>query len=722
MENYLHKNYIFRQLIFAFLFFSTSIINFSNAQGFVDITQLDGMTIVHDGEDPSLPVKGFATGAVWIDINNDDYLDLYITMRTGANLLFKNLGPDGNGDITWDEIAVLAGVQDASNDGAGVVVGDFNNDGFDDLYLANVSEDVLFKNNGDDTFTDITAGSGLIASGDSRGNSASWGDYDGDGYLDLYIAQHQEYPGSSNSTHQDFFFHNNGDGTFTDVSSLLGTSNLIGYGFIAGWVDYDNDGDMDIILINDCDDNSANPDATTRTKIFRNDSDISSNWQTWIFTEVGASVGVDDCRNGMGIAVGDLNRDGWLDFAYTNIGDCVLFKNDGDGTFTDISATAGIDGQNSIFYSWGTAFFDYDLDGWQDLYFVFGSLWYTSNVEPKPNEFYKNNGDDTFTNMAASLNMADTTKSRSGIFGDYDNDGDVDVFLVNYGEACILKENTNNNGNNWLQVSLIGNPNQNSNKNAIGARLKLTDGNGVIQYYEIRSGSNLGGGDDLRAYFGLGSASTITELEITWPSGDVQTELGIGINQLIEIEESIPLPIVLVDFIAKPLNDFVKLEWTTESEINNDYFTIQRSANGHDFEKIGVVSGNGNTTTTSFYSFIDKSPLKGNNYYRLEQRDFDGTTSLSPIELVRFQTQTATLQVIPNPVSNGQFEIKFTTPDKEVVLEIIDVFGKVILQESFSHDGFETSKIISTENLPDGIYFLRLSGYSNQQVAKIVVR
>jgi hypothetical protein len=239
-----------------------------------------------------------------------------------------------------------------------------------DLFLANSYEDVLFENNCNGTFTDITAGSGLDISEDRRGTSASWGDYDSDGLLDLYVANHMPAPSAlfTGDSEQDYLFHNDGDGTFTDVSDMLLGGDRIGRSFIAGWTDYDNDGDTDILTIRDCP-FGAN---SGPMRLYRNDGGTDGT-SDWTFTQVAETAGVDWCQNGMGLAVGDYNRDGWMDLFFTDNGagtdeypgspnrnGAVLLRND-SGVFTETTDAALVD--NSRF-SWGANFFDYDLDGW----------------------------------------------------------------------------------------------------------------------------------------------------------------------------------------------------------------------------------------------------------------------------------------------------------------------------------------------------------------------
>jgi hypothetical protein len=486
------------------------------------------------------------TGAVWFDYDRDGDLDLYMTDRIGGNHLWRN---DGGG--VFVDVAAAVGAADASHDGSGVAVADYDNDGDLDIYLANSDGDVLLKNQltetGTATFIDVTATAFPGVTTPQRGMSASWGDYDKDGYLDLYVTNHKPIDGTGAGS-QDRLFHDNGDGTFTDVSYLLGLENLSGYGFIATWTDYDNDGDLDILLINDC------PFGPLGTKLFRNDGGTDP--LAWRFTEVSASVGVADCRNGMGIAVGDYDRDGWLDYFYTNIGSPLLLHNNG-GTFTDVTAAAGLDdgvvpetGKDRV--TWGTIFFDYDLDGFLDLCVAAGTLKPsgTAGTDPQPNLLYHNNGNGTsFTDVSASSGIDDTGRGRTIVMGDYDNDGDPDLFLVNYGENVHLYRNdyANTTVHHWLILDLQGAGPPLSNRDGIGAKIKLTTPDGAVQYWETRSGDSLGGGSDLRAaYFGLNNNTLVSQVQVTWPSGTVQTVANLAADQRMTIVETPSPPEITV--------------------------------------------------------------------------------------------------------------------------------------------------------------------------------
>ena len=427
LVNYKQTGIVSAFFIYILVFAPTSI-----AQTFTDVTSTVGVNVLHDGG--SVADMGMGTGAAWFDYDNDGDQDLYVTMRTGANMLFQN-----NGGIFTD-VAATAGVQDATHDGSGVAVADFDNDGDKDLFLANGDADVLFRNNGDGTFTDITAGSGLETSEERRGTSASWGDYNNDGFLDLYVANHMAVGGTTVTggteqiKAQDYIYHNNGDGTFTDVSDMLLGTNREGMSFIGGWTDFDSDGDLDIFVINDCPFDSTSPE-----QMYRNDGGTNGTTD-WTFTEVSATTNTDWCQNGMGLAVGDYDRDGDFDYFFSDNGNdgtvpaeqqsrpgTMLLRND-NGIFADATVFAGV---SSLAWSWGANFFDYDLDGYQDLYLAAGSM--NSDTEVVESVLWHNDGDGTFTDVSASSGgLNDPTRTRTSVYGDYDGDGDPDMFLVNY--------------------------------------------------------------------------------------------------------------------------------------------------------------------------------------------------------------------------------------------------------------------------------------------------
>ena len=492
--------------------------------------------------------------------------------------------------------------------------------------------------------------------------------------------------------------------------------------------DYDQDGDLDILLVNDC----LWPDYIP-TKLFKNNgldpacTAPCDPTQDWLFAEVGVSEGLveapgtADCRNGMGIAVGDYDRNSKMDVYYSNVGDAVLFCSGhaSGGVFRDSSAVAGVDGQAWPLFSWGTFFFDYDLDGWQDLFLSLGSHHYPSIEDPHPNMLYHNKGDGTFSDVSNSMGMNDDTRGRTVIYGDYDNDGDPDVLLANFGEAIQLKRNENTNGNHYLWVELEGTI---SNRDGIGSKLKLTAADNSVQYFETRSGSSLGGGDQIDAHFGLGTNTSILELEVTWPSGTVDVIVNPPIDTKLKLVEGVALDVSLASFTAH-LNkeNKVDLNWTTVSEENNDYFIVQHSIDGRTFSDLGKVEGNGTTSEVNQYSLVDPNPQKGVNYYRLKQVDFDASVTYSEIRQVAYRPDSDLLQVFPNPVSNELLQVVYNNTTTTVKIEVVNAIGMVLIQQTYdltSDSGLQTALDLS--ELQAGIYTIVVEDGGEKHFKRVV--
>ena len=468
------------------------------------------------------PVCGdWGAGAAWGDVNGDGALDLYVPSRTGPSQLWIN---DGTGHFT--EQAAARGVDDGGFAGAGAVFADYDNDGAEDLYVVNdATPNRLFRNDGTGHFTDVTATAGVGDGG--VGPSAAWGDYDGDGYLDLYVVNHGTcgYAGQ-----QDRLYRNDGDGTFSDVTDLLPAAATDGLGFQAAWFDYNGDGRQDLYLAND---DVAN--AHDVNHLWRNDGPGPAG--TWLFTDVSASSGANFAINSMGIGVGDFNRDGRLDLAISNKGATVLARNNGDGTFSNVAAAKAVARpmqsatQQSI--TWGLEFADFNLDGWEDLYVASGGI--TSPV-PQPNELFVNPGTGPFLDLSAPSGAMDAGGVSRGVaFADYNGDGLVDLYVVDLAGSPHLFENvTPVPGLHWLEVRTTGTV---SNRDGCGARLTLVAG-GATLVREILCGStSLASGSDRTAHFGLGSASSVTSLTIDWPSGEHQVLTGVAADQLLRVTE-----------------------------------------------------------------------------------------------------------------------------------------------------------------------------------------
>ncbi len=444
-----------------------------------------------------------AIGQAWGDYDNDGWADLYVTDPAGPNSLYRN-----NGDGTFARSPLGEQVSLPQAHSAGATWADFDNDGWRDLFVANWGADALFRNDGGQRFVNITGHAGLRDSGNTR--SASWGDFDNDGFLDLYLANWSCYPkcGRPMEGDADKLYRNNGDGTFTDVSAYLGGS-LNGAGFIASFNDYDNDGDADLYLVNDEWVNGIG------NKLWRNDG---AGCRGWCFTQVARAAGAEARLFGMGLAVGDYDNDGDLDYYYSNVGPMELLQNQGDGTFREVAQAAGVQGANYI--GWGAVFLDYDNDGWRDLYLAVADT--TDHKDIAANQLFRNNADGTFTEVACNTEASDVRPSLGVAYADYDRDGWVDLAVGNMDEGYRLYRNQTGatTSNHWLALELVGAGRV--NRDAVGARVHIATDGGPAQLQEVINGSSLGAGNELAQYFGLGSAQRAT-VTIRWPDGSWQS-------------------------------------------------------------------------------------------------------------------------------------------------------------------------------------------------------
>jgi cytochrome c peroxidase len=452
-----------------------------------------------------------AAGQAWGDYDNDGWIDLYVTDSSGPNTLYRN-----NGDGTFSVSPLAGDVKLPKAYSGGATFVDYDNDGWSDLYVANWGQDNLFHNENGQRFVDVTAQAGIQEEANTK--TASWGDYDSDGYLDLYIANWSCYPkcGRQMDGESDRLYHNNGDGTFTNVSDYLGGS-LNGAGFVASFTDYDNDGDQDIYLVND---EFINP---IGNKLFRNDG---PGCKGWCFTQVAREAGAEAKVFGMGLAAGDYDNDGDVDFYFSNVGPMTLLQNQGNGTFIDVAEQAGVRTPNSI--GWGAVFLDYNNDGWRDLYLAVADT--TNHRDTGANKLFRNNTDGTFSLVACENEAADIRMSLGVAYADYDQDGWVDLVVGNMDEGYRLYRNQTreSENNRWLALELEGEGRV--NRDAVGARVYLATENGIIQMQEVINGASLGAGNELALYFGLGQSRTAA-LKIRWPDGTEQVFEDVTSNQ-----------------------------------------------------------------------------------------------------------------------------------------------------------------------------------------------
>ena len=512
-------------------------------EAFVNVTEEADITATHRGEwdqfNPNFSQGYLGIGQAWGDYDNDGWLDLYVTGNIDDNVLYRNNG-DGTFSVSeFSNQVSLPGVLSG-----GTVWADYDNDGWLDLYVVNYGPNVLFQNEQGRGFTGITAQAGIHHTG--KGSSAAWGDYNADGYLDLYVGNWSCYPEcgdpgpAEHALAQDVLYRNNGDGTFTDVSHLLIYEKLLGAAFAVSFVDYDNDGDVDIYVVNDM---LKNPIGNV---LWRNDGPGCGEW---CWTDASAEANADTFTYGMGLAIGDYDNDLDQDFYFTNIvNPMTLLQNQGDGTFVDIARPSRTSIGPSPAVGWGAAFFDYDNDGWLDLYVTtteFIRRQYVSGpggipappetlLVPHPDYLFRNNGDGTFTNATPLRWQRERHPTLGLAYADYDNDGWVDFVLGEWNQGYALYRNITfeRESNHWLTLRLRGGGPV--NRDAVGARVYLTTSDGRTQMQDVICGSSLGAGNDLALHFGLGRAS-IDKVHIVWPDGTERLLDDVTSDQVMEV-------------------------------------------------------------------------------------------------------------------------------------------------------------------------------------------
>jgi len=530
---------------------------------FIDVAEHAGLTIpnVWGGvEHKRIIIETKGSGIAFFDYDNDGWLDIYLS--NGSRLdahwepgkeptthLYKN-----NRDGTFTDVTEKSGLA-RSGWQTGICVGDYDNDGWDDLFCSFWGHNILFHNNGNGTFTDVTSKAGLTQAKGRWGTGCSFLDYDRDGHLDLFVCNFVKLdpdkppsmsdasfcqwkgvptmcgprglPGDTN-----ILYHNNGDGTFTDVSEKAGILKPgPRYSITSVCCDFDNDGWPDIYVAVD----------SMPSILFKNNHDGT-------FSDIAVMAGCaynDDGHEqaGMGLGVADYDCDGWFDIFKTNFADdtCNLYHNNGDGTFSDLSFNSGI-GINNNYVAWGCGFIDYDNDGWSDIIQVNGHVYpeidnYNFGEAFKnPRLVYKNLGNGRFKDVSAEMGSGITAKysSRGAAFGDYDNDGGMDMLILNMNEVPSLLHNVGGNKQNWIKLKLIGTK---CNRTAIGARARVITAK-HIQMDEVCSGASVMSQNDLRLHFGLGTVETIDAIEVKWPTTQ-KTErfTNVKANQILTIRE-----------------------------------------------------------------------------------------------------------------------------------------------------------------------------------------
>jgi len=517
---------------------------------FMDVTDEAGIHFKHTTgkTEHRHVIETMGSGAVFFDYDNDGDIDLYVVnsgyvpgttdLPSPGNMLYRN---DGNGHFT--DVTAVSGTG-GTGYGMAAAAADYDNDGYQDLYVANFGEDVLYHNNGDGTFTDVTKSAGIH--NDLWGIAVLFLDFDLDGDLDIFVVNYLVYdismppvtykgmigyghPRNYEGT-PDVLYRNNGDGTFTDISEQAGVVNPTeGRGMGGVVCDYDNDGLPDIYVTND----------TSRNFLYHNNGDGT-------FTDESLFTGTGYDENGtaegsMGADCGDYNKDGWLDILITNTEKATLYKNDQNGAFTDETARAGLWQPTLPFVGYSPLFLDYDNNSNLDIFIANGhpqdiiEKLTDQETYAQRDQLFRNNGDGTYTEASAisGAYFSQAYVGRATASGDYDNDGDTDICIVNSNQPAILLRNDGGNRNNWIRIKLVG---VRSNRDGIGARVRIT-ADGDTQVAEVKSGSSYASCSDKRLLFGLGQRTHVDKIEIRWPGGIIQQVKDIPCNQTITITE-----------------------------------------------------------------------------------------------------------------------------------------------------------------------------------------
>ena len=516
----------------------------SNVPQFVDITEKAGIHFHHDSSpEKKYIVESMSGGVLLLDYDRDGWLDIYFTNAPSLSMALNGKRArsalyHNNHDGTFTDVTEKAGVATPCSFAMGGAVGDYNNDGWPDIYVTCLGGNVLYRNNGDGTFTDVTKQAGVADGRWSTG--AAFGDYDHDGNLDLMVANYVDFKlndlpqfGSKPTCKfrglsvqcgprglkgaGDSLFHNNGDGTFTNVAKQMGVDDPQGfYGLGVAWSDFDRRGEQDIYVAND----------STPNYLYRNNHGKSL---ADVGMESGAAVNGEGSEQGsMGVAIGDYLHTGRPGIFVTNFADeyNTLYRNEGRYNFTDVSYPAGVAEASLPYVGWGTGFADFDNDGWLDLLLVNGHVYPQIDSLPsgaryrQPKLLYMNQRDGTFCDASklAGPALTEPRVSRGAAFGDLFNDGHVDVVVEDLDGSPMVLRNAGNDRNHWITLELAS---PLKNRQAVGALIKAVAGD-MVQTEEVHSGGSYLSQNDFRIHFGLGGATKVDLLEIHWPSGKIE--------------------------------------------------------------------------------------------------------------------------------------------------------------------------------------------------------
>ncbi|TDR23158.1 CRTAC1 family protein [Marinicella litoralis] len=480
-----------------------SLLLLVNVIDFVDSSQTVGVSASHD---ISALNPTYGIGQAFIDIDNDDDMDLLMTNQEDSNYVFIN---QGSGSFL--QSAAFPELNLNAEIARGVTVADYDNDGWDDILYAIDGQNRLFKNNMGTSFVDVSNAAGLSITRNSV--NAAWADINADGFLDFYVINYQDQSGP---LAKDEFYLNNGDGTFTEISDDLQLAELSKPGLAITFFDYDNDGDQDIYVVND---------KLVGNTLWANIGPATQGCGvSWCFQDVSVPAAANRAVYGMGIAIGDYDLDGDYDMYFSSIAEQVLLQSQvaqGSDTFIDQSNAVGL---NFDAVGWATLFLDLDNDGWLDAY-----LATDGNNLQSSDRLYHNNGLGVFVDITTGSGVSNLDRTRGAASGDFNHDGLIDILTGNWGVDFKLYENQSTGTNNWIKFKLNGSGSV--NRNAIGTKLKLFLDDNRVLMQSVYSGASFGAGNERTLHFGIGQAN-IERVEVTWPNQISHAVDGHLINQV----------------------------------------------------------------------------------------------------------------------------------------------------------------------------------------------
>ena len=694
------------------LLFVFALQGMSNAQDFVRIEQSAGISHMHVDE---FIMGG---GAAFFDYDNDGYIDIYVTGGSLGDKLYHN-----NQDETFSDVTVEAGFGNIETiKTTGVCTGDIDNDGDRDVFITTGvnSANLLFENQGDGTFIDISGPAGIYHA--TWSSSATMGDYNMDGYLDIYVGNYVEIENlplvpfyeQINQTMPNYFYINNGDNTFTEQAALLDTDNS-GATLALSMTDYDGDDDIDIYVANDF------------GGFYEPNAMLENQYPSNLFGDAAEAIGVDAGMNAMGVAIGDFDNDLKLDYYITNMANNVMYQNNGDNNFTNVAGLVNTLCSDDV--SWGTFFFDYNNDTYLDLFVANGGVLMQDANRDQGNSLFTSNEEHVYTESQNYTGQVDLAISRGAIFGDIDNDGDLDIFVVNMSDSlnanteCYLLRNEVDNGFNWLNIKTEGTTN---NFDGFGSKI-IAYFNGNAYLREVDGGSSYESQSSSIVHFGMGESEMVDSLKVTWLGGESQMIYNVMANQMIHIKEGNAYNF-MINQVCEGDSFYYNNEWLTE--LGTYYDTASTSMGTDSIIAMTFVS------TTSFYTEAEAMINAGDSIFLAgEYQTTAGvytdvfqssggcdstvvTTLTVDFSSGIWEQNSLSYSIYPNP-SQGNFTLILSEESYITSVEIYSIVGIQIAERVFNE---KRNRIdFDLNDQADGIYFLHIHSKGNDVIKKIIL-